>query len=266
METRTQHALSGETAALAANIENRRQAIAEAFLEKRMSGLAAARSLSDLADGLLASLMTLAEKTLRQPRRKAKGGGFCLVATGGYGRRQLAFHSDLDVMVLTEAPASKRVKATAAFVFGRLWDMGFKVGHSLRTPKAAARLAKKDLSVKTALLDARFLAGGEKLFKTFQKLYRKEVMAKGAKTFVEERLAERDRRHRKMGDSRYLVEPNVKESKGGLRDLHNLAWIARFLYGVGDLKGLAREKILRPDEVRAFERAEAFLWDVRQHL
>jgi len=258
----TEVAFRSDAKALAAEVEGGRRAIERAFLAKKISGLEAARALSDLADGLLGALLALAVK----PARRGNRDFLCLVATGGYGRRQLAFHSDLDVMALTATTPTPRVRKIASSVFGALWDMGFRVGHSLRTPKAAALLARKDLGVKTALLDARLVAGDEKPFKAFQKLYRKAAMAKGTKTFVEERLAERDRRHRKMGDSRYLVQPNLKESKGGLRDLHNLYWIARFLYGVSDLKGLAKEKILRPEEVQTFERAEAFLWDVRQQL
>jgi [protein-PII] uridylyltransferase len=249
-------------AKLAAEVKRRRAAIAEAFLAKRISGLDAARALSDLADWLLTVLLN---EAAGPSMRKGKI-GLCLVAAGGFGRRQLAFHSDIDVMVLSAGPPTRAVKTIASAVFGTLWDLGFNVGHSLRTPPAAVSLANKDLSVKTALLDARLVAGDEAPFKAFGKLYRKTVMKRGATTFVEERLDERDRRHQKMGDSRYLVEPNLKESKGGLRDLHNLYWIARFLYGVRDLGGLAKEKILRPEEVRTFERAEAFLWNVRQHL
>lgn len=231
-----------------------------------MDGLEVARALSDLVDRLIASLMKQDRHNRHIARIHQHPQNFCIVATGGYGRRQLAFFSDIDILVLHENRISSYLKTILHFCLGRLWDLGFKVGHSVQTSRSAVRLAQKDLSFRTALLDSRLIFGDRRIFRNFQRLYRSKIMAKGAQSFVEERLAARDRRHMKMGDSRYLVEPNLKEGKGGLRDLQSLFWISSLLYGVHDLKGLVRRKILRPREVKIFSRAEAFLWDVRQHL
>lgn len=248
------------------DILQQRSVLKELFLIKKMNGLEVARALSDLIDKLIVTLMKQdrQKRTTSQNHKKHKN--FCIVATGGYGRRQLAFFSDIDILILYENRISSYLRTFLHFCLNHLWDKGFKVGHSVHTARSAVKLAQEDLSVRTALLDSRFLCGDRKIYRNFYKLYRSEVMASGGQNFVEERLAARDQRHVKMGDSRYLVEPNLKEGKGGLRDLQSLFWISRFLYGVRDLKGLARRKILRPREVKIFGRAESFLWDVRQQL
>jgi [protein-PII] uridylyltransferase len=188
------------------------------------------------------------------------------VATGGYGRSEMAFYSDVDVLFLIPHKVVEWIENIAEFILQALWDLGLKVGHSMRSPDECIQQAEKDLTIKTALLDARFIAGEKKLFEALQKSYRKKITSGHGLEFVEDKLAERNQRHKKLGNSRYVVEPNVKEGKGALRDLHTLFWLARFLYGVEDLAGLEKKKILRKNEVAVFRRAENFLWTVRQSI
>ncbi|HUP67743.1 MAG TPA: [protein-PII] uridylyltransferase [Sphingomicrobium sp.] len=193
-------------------------------------------------------------------------GGFALVGLGGTGRGEMAPFSDLDLMVLTgAAPTAEQEKAAEA-IFHLLWDLKLKVGHSVRPVTELIALAKKDMTIRTAFLEARWLWGDEKLFDLAMGRFRKEVVAGTAAEFVAAKLAERDARHIKMGDSRYVVEPNVKDGKGGLRDLHTLYWIGKYVHGVARPADLVGAGLLSAAEFRRFDRAERFLWSVRCHL
>lgn len=253
------------------------QAIGPEYFKKRadleaavqsgeIKGLESAKRLSIATDELLQKLYALTTASVFLPGAHAASEEICLVATGGYGRRELGFFSDLDLLFLIPYKPTKRIESVAEFILQVLWDMGLKVGHALRSVDECIQLAKKDLSIKTALLDGRFLEGKQKLFSQLQKKYRKVLISGHGLQFVEDKLAERDRRHKKLGNSRYLVEPNLKEGKGALRDLHTLFWLGRFLYGAQDIAGLEKKKILKKDEVEVFKKAENFFWTVRQHL
>ena len=147
-----------------------------------------------------------------------------------------------------------------------LWDLKLKVGHSVRSTAQLIALAKKDMTVRTAFLEARWLWGDDKLFDVAMRRFRKEVVAGTAAEFVAAKLAERDQRHVRMGDSRYVVEPNVKDGKGGLRDLHTLYWIGKYVHGVERPADLVGAGLLTAAEFRRFDRAERFFWSVRCHL
>ena len=147
-----------------------------------------------------------------------------------------------------------------------LWDLKLKVGHSLRSIPQLIALAKKDMTVRTAFLEGRWLWGDDALFDAAMRRFRKEVVAGTAADFVAAKLAERDQRHIKMGDSRYVVEPNVKDGKGGLRDLHTLYWIGKYVHGVERPSDLVGAGLLTAAEFRRFDRAERFFWAVRCHL
>jgi [protein-PII] uridylyltransferase len=147
-----------------------------------------------------------------------------------------------------------------------LWDLNLKVGHATRNIDDCLRLAGEDLTIRTSLLDTRLLLGDRKLFRQFEERFRAEVVDPNGAAFVEEKLVERDKRHGRMGDSRYVLEPNVKEGKGGLRDLQTLFWIAKFLYGVDHVGDLVTRGALTPADARRFKKARNFLWTVRCHL
>ena len=189
-----------------------------------------------------------------------------LVATGGFGRSEMAPFSDIDIMFLVPYKRTPWVESVAEYILYMLWDLGLKVGHSIRSSDDCLRLAKKELSVKTALLDARFIWGDQALFKDFQEVFLAKVIAKKGIKFVEDKLAERDVRHNKMGDTRYQVEPNIKDGKGGMRDLQTIYWISKFLYGIESLDGLREQGVLREDELQLYKKADEFYWSVRCHL
>ena len=147
-----------------------------------------------------------------------------------------------------------------------LWDLGHKVGHATRTIKEAIRLARDDMTIRTSLLEARWLWGDKIMFSEFKKRFQSEIADGTGHIFVEAKLAERDARHDRMGDTRYVLEPNIKEGKGGLRDLHTLFWIAKYLFSVDDCQGLKEQGVLTADDIKLFTRAEDFSWTVRCHL
>ena len=155
-----------------------------------------------------------------------------LIAVGGYGRGEMAPHSDVDIGFLTpwkETPWHEQVVESMLYA---LWDLGLKVGQSTRSLDDMVRQAKGDVTVRTALLEARYVWGDQDLYDEAARRFKAEVQSDTARVFITEKLAERDLRHKRMGDTRYVVEPNVKEGKGGLRDLHALFWIGKYAYNV----------------------------------
>ncbi|CAA7616346.1 [protein-PII] uridylyltransferase [Magnetospirillum sp. UT-4] len=189
-----------------------------------------------------------------------------LVAVGGYGRGELSPQSDIDLLFLTPYKRTPFHEQIVEFVLYMLWDMGLKVGHATRSADECVRLGKGDLTIRTALLEMRWIWGDQPLFFDLQERFRTEIIAGSGEEFVEAKLAERDSRHTQMGDTRYVLEPNVKEGKGGLRDLHTLYWLAKYLYRVKDIGELVDMGVLSKEARRRFDKAQGFLWTVRCHL
>ena len=189
-----------------------------------------------------------------------------IVGLGGTGRGEMAPHSDLDLMFLTAGKPSSQIEKTVEAVLYLLWDLQLKVGHSLRSVDELIKLAKTDMTVRTAFLEARLLWGSEDIFETASRRFRAKIIAGSAAEFVSSKLAERDERHVRMGDTRYVVEPNVKDGKGGLRDLQTLYWLGKYIYDVREPKELVSVGLLSAEEFALFERAERFFWAVRCHL
>jgi [protein-PII] uridylyltransferase len=189
-----------------------------------------------------------------------------LVGLGGTGRGEMAPFSDIDLMMLVPQGRAPWCEQVAEALLYLLWDLKLKVGQSVRTPGEAITLAKSDMTIRTSLLEARYLWGDESLSEETRLRFRRDVVAGSARAFVTAKLAERDERHARMGDSRYVVEPNVKDGKGGLRDLHTLYWIGKYIHGVDQPAELVEAGLLTAEEYRRFERAERFFWSVRCHL
>ncbi len=194
------------------------------------------------------------------------GERLAVMAVGGYGRGELAPFSDIDLLFVTEAKAGPHAQAIVSAMLHALWDLGFKVGHATRTPDEVVRQAKADLTIRTAMLDARRVAGDAALADAACERYHREVVAGSAAKFVAEKLQERAERHKRLGDSRYLVEPNLKEGKGGLRDLHTLWWIGKYVHRVRRIEDLVGVGLLSQPELAEFKRAEDFFWSVRCQL
>lgn len=189
-----------------------------------------------------------------------------IVATGGYGRAELAPYSDVDLLFLLPYKRTPRVEQVVEYMLYILWDMGWKVGHAVRSVEDCIRHANDDITVRTSILEARFLWGEQSLFAELRRRFAKEIVASSASAFIEAKLAERDARHHKMHDSRYVLEPNVKEGKGGLRDLQTLFWIAKYAYQVETVGELVDRGVLLPEEAQKFAKAQNFLWTARCHL
>jgi [protein-PII] uridylyltransferase len=189
-----------------------------------------------------------------------------IVATGGYGRGLLAPFSDVDLLFLLPYKQTPWGESVVEYMLYLLWDLGLKVGHATRTVEQSLKLAQADVTIRTALLDARLILGDKPLFEELNHRFRREVVGGTARQFVEAKMAERDERHRRAGESRYRVEPNIKDGKGGLRDLHTLHWLAKYLYGDGPSTGTVEPKVFTADEVATFRRCETFLWTIRCHL
>ncbi len=217
-------------------------------------------------DQLIRVIFDAASTRVYPATNPTAGEHLSLVALGGYGRGELAPFSDVDLMFLRPYKQTPWGEQVVEFMLYLLWDMGLKVGHSTRSIDECARLATSDLTIRTSLLEARYVWGEQRLFLDFEERFRREVMAGSGPDFVEAKLAERDERHLRLGDSRYLLEPNIKEGKGGLRDLHTLFWIARYLYGTDEVAALVERGVLTAEEERSFDKAHEFLCTVRCHL
>ncbi|MEO1192727.1 MAG: [protein-PII] uridylyltransferase [Pseudomonadota bacterium] len=219
-----------------------------------------------MVDSLIRALYDHAADDLYPTANPSSGERLAVVAVGGYGRGELAPYSDLDLLFLYPYKMTARVEQIIEALLYYLWDLGFKVGHATRTVDDSLRLARRDQTIATNLLDARFLWGDQSLFLEFKTRFRSEVMKEEANSFLQAKLTERDERHKKTGDSRYSLEPHIKDGKGGLRDLQSLLWIAKFAHGVSSFQELQDRGLASKREVATFERAESFLWTLRCHL
>ena len=195
---------------------------------------------------------------------------FSIIAVGGYGRGELAPCSDLDLLFLLpnnlKINQSKHAEEVIQFILYILWDLGYSVGHSTRTIDDCIEKSKLDLTISTALLEKRFIVGNEDVFSLLNDKF--TFFIKNTKTlkFVEAKLVESELRHKRFGGSRYVVEPNVKDGKGGLRDLHTLIWISKFAYKVDSVSKLINIGALSKKEAASFAESQRFLLSVRCHL
>jgi [protein-PII] uridylyltransferase len=189
-----------------------------------------------------------------------------ILAVGGYGRAELSLQSDVDIHFLTPYKQTAWGEQVIETMLYLLWDLRLKVGHASRSMTEMITMAREDLTVRTAMLEGRYLWGDVALYEEARASFRKQIVAGTQAQFVQEKLAERDARHKKMGDSRYVVEPNLKEGKGGLRDLHTLYWIGKYVHGVDDTQQLIERGLFSAEEYEIFRKAEEFLLTVRCHL
>jgi [protein-PII] uridylyltransferase len=190
----------------------------------------------------------------------------CLMALGGYGRRELAPQSDIDLMFLYQAGSENAVESLVRAVLHPLWDCGFQVGHSVRTIADSIELAETDATVKTSMMEARFLAGSADLFQEFHRKYFRKVVSRNTDLYLDQKLEERRREYQKFGETVYLLEPNVKKSKGGLRDLHLLQWAGAARFQAPTIRELSDRGILSRADFLALTEAREFLWRVRALL
>jgi [protein-PII] uridylyltransferase len=234
--------------------------------EADSNGVADAAAHAGLLDGILRGAMEFACGQLYPIGNPTSGEELALIAVGGYGRRELAPHSDIDILFLYPYKPTPHLEQMAEFLLYRLWDLGLKVGQATRSINECIKLAKQDLTIQTTLLETRLLWGSERLASELERRVKDEICRHNESAFIEAKLAERDARHQRMGDSRYLLEPNVKEGKGGLRDLQTLVWLTRHIYDTRDWEDLVEHDVLTRPGLNSFLRARRFLWAVRCHL
>jgi [protein-PII] uridylyltransferase len=267
------HSYSGQDSTLRmALVERLRQLVADARtgarrqLERDGDGRACAEGLSSFQDALIRLAYEFTTTHIYRADNPSIAERMAVVAQGGYGRGLLAPGSDIDLLFLLPYKQTAWGESVAEYMLYLLWDLGFKVGHATRNIDQCVRLSLSDMTIRTALLDSRLLLGDEALYDDFQHRFRKEVLESNARPFVEAKLAEQNARHARAGASRYLVEPNVKDGKGGLRDLHTLHWLAKHLYPDKAEAEFVEAGVFTPHEYRSFRRCESFLWSVRCHL
>src|SRR5438105_10112927 len=192
----------------------------------------AVREQSFLIDQLIRVLFDLVTERVYPLANPTDGEKLAIVAVGGYGRGELAPFSDIDLLFLLPYKQTPHTEQVIEYLLYLLWDLGLKVGQATRTVADCVRYAKADLTIRTALLEARYIWGEQALYTELKQRFDAEIARGTAAQFVEAKLAERDARHQRVGDSRYQLEPNVKEGKGGHRDLHTLYWIAKYIHSI----------------------------------
>ncbi|KAF0118544.1 MAG: protein-PII uridylyltransferase [Rhodospirillaceae bacterium] len=247
-------------------LQNGRAAVRRRFEENDASGTDVVRANSFLMDQVIRVIHDFANEHVLETGVRTIGDHLSLAAVGGYGRGELSPFSDLDLLFLLPYKTTPYCEQTVEYILYLLWDLGLKVGHATRTVEECLRQARADTTIRTALLEARWVWGEQDLYRQFQTYFQEEILKASGIEFVETKLAERDTRHDRLGDTRYVLEPNIKEGKGGLRDLHTLFWIARYLYGVSDMGQLVNFGVLTQDAAARFTKARNFLWTVRCHL
>nr|WP_244642292.1 [protein-PII] uridylyltransferase [Chelatococcus reniformis] len=237
------------------------------WLDVERDGIVCAHRLSGLMDQVLQGIYRVLATHIYPVNNPSTSERLTLVATGGYGRGTMAPGSDVDLLFLFPYKATAWGESIVEAILYVLWDLKLKVGHATRSVDECIREARADLTIRTALLESRRVLGDEALFAELMTRFDKDVVQGTAPTFVEEKLAERELRLRQAGTaSRYVVEPNVKEGKGGLRDLNTLFWIAKYVYRVTDARELVAAGLFTPEEYARFNVCEEFLWRVRCHM
>lgn len=239
---------------------------AEEMLMEDGGGTVCAVRLSHLMDEIIRGLYDFAVTHVYRSKNPSSGERMAIVAVGGYGRGTLAPGSDIDLLFLLPYKQTPWGEQVVEYLLYMLWDLGLKVGHATRNIDECIRLSRTDITIRTAVLEARFLWGEDRLYEELMTRFDQEVVRSTGPEYVQAKLAERDERHRKAGASRYLVEPHVKDGKGGLRDLHTLFWIAKYFYRVRTGEELVEKGVFTREEYLQFVKAEDFLWAVRCHL
>jgi [protein-PII] uridylyltransferase len=228
-------------------------------------GIEIVRALTAAVDDLMRALYRYAEEehSLRHSRLNQR---LTIVARGGYGRQELNPHSDIDLLFLHDYKPGPHAEIITEIILHALWDAGLTVGYAVRNSTQCIKMAAEDLKEKTAILDARFLGGDEKLYVQFDQALISDVLNRNQQSFFKAKLEESRKRHKQYGESIYLLEPQLKEGEGGLRDLHTALWLAKVKYKVHALGELVQKAIITEAELNEVTVAQDFLFRVRNSL
>ncbi|MDO5619934.1 MAG: [protein-PII] uridylyltransferase [Paracoccus sp. (in: a-proteobacteria)] len=224
------------------------------------------RAIASMTDGIVTAVHHVATQHLHPQPNPSDAERLAVLAVGGYGRAEMAPSSDIDLLLLTPYKVTGWAESVVESMLYMLWDMKLKVGHSIRTVDDCLRLGQADMTIRTALLEHRLVTGFAPLAEDLRDRLWADLFANTIPEFVEAKLNERKDRHGRQGGQRYVLEPNVKEGKGGLRDLQTLYWIAKYIHRVDRAVELVDLGFFTRDEHSAFWQAEDFLWAVRCHL
>src|SRR5690606_20662864 len=239
---------------------------AEKMLRADGGGTACATRISHLMDEAIRCLYDFAVTHVYRVKNPPSAEKTVGVAGGGYGRGTRAPGSDIDLLFVLPYKQTPWGEQVVEYILYVLWDLGLKVGHATRNLAECMRLSRSDVTIRTSILEARFIHGDEALFDTLVERFDEEVVKDTGPEYIQAKLAERDDRHQRGGESRYVVEPNVKEGKGGLRDLQTLFWIGKYFYRVRTAEELVDKGVFTRKEYLQFRKAEDFLWAVRCHM
>ncbi len=242
------------------------RARAETLLNEDGLGILCAIRLSYLEDQIITLIYRFAIEHVFPAENPSSSEHLSVVAVGGYGRATLAPHSDIDLLFLLPYKQTPWGESVVEYILYMLWDLGQKVGHATRTLNECVRLSRSDMTIRTAILEARFIDGEKKLYDELIEKFDKDVLRNTSAEFIAAKLAERDARHNQQGNSRYMVEPNIKEGKGGLRDIQTLFWIGQYAYRVRRARALIKAGVFTEEEYNRFKKANNHLWTVRCHL
>ena len=245
--------------------KNGRAEIARAFAASPFNARPMTSAYCYLTDQLVRTTLQIAGQRLHPIETLGPNDRLAVIGVGGYGRGEMAPYSDVDLLFLIPQTPSQRTENLIESMLYMLWDLKLKVGHSTRTIRDCVTLGREDFTIQTALLEHRFIAADVALAQDLDETLKTDLFAGTGRSFIEAKLEERDARHRKQG-LRYVVEPNVKEAKGGLRDLQSLFWIAKHIYSVEHAADLVDRGVFLEEEFKTFVAAENFLWAVRGHL
>jgi [protein-PII] uridylyltransferase len=246
-------------------LANGREEISRRLLVSPSQGHAAAAEQAFLIDQIVRIIYDHVTQTLYPVANRSSSERIAILAVGGYGRGEMAPHSDVDIAFVTPYKRTAWTEQVVEAMLYLLWDLGLKVGQSSRSLDETVKMAQDDLTIRTALLESRFVWGDREVYDEAATRFW-GVVGKTGPEFVRLKMAEREERHKRMGDSRYVVEPNIKDGKGGLRDLHTLYWIGKYVHRVRSPAALVDVGLLTATEYRRFRRAENFLWAVRCHM
>ncbi|MEM6476178.1 MAG: [protein-PII] uridylyltransferase [Pseudomonadota bacterium] len=253
-------------AALREALDKGRAELARRLSEKPSAGYDCVHGHAFLIDQLIRVIHDYITQHVHQAPNRTAAERLAIMAVGGYGRAEMAPHSDVDIAFITPMKSAPWCEQVIEAILYLLWDLGLKVGHSSRTVSDTLKMAREDLTIRTALLEGRLIWGDQELYEEARQRFWSEVVKGSERAFLTQKLEERNNRHKRMGDSRYVVEPNVKDGKGGLRDLQTLYWIGKYIHRADSARELVGVGLLTKQEYRSFRRAEGFLLAVRSHM
>ncbi|MFC3629644.1 [protein-PII] uridylyltransferase [Paracoccus angustae] len=224
------------------------------------------RAIASLTDGIVIATHHVATTHLHPQRSLSEAERLAVLGVGGYGRAEMAPASDVDLLFLTPWKITAWAESVVESMLYILWDLKLKIGHSIRSVDECIRLGAGDMTIRTSLVEHRLVTGHAPLAEELRERLWVELFSKTVPEFIEAKLEERTARHQRQGGQRYVLEPNVKEGKGGLRDLQTLYWIAKYIHRVDRAVELVDLGVFTREEHLAFWQAEDFLWAVRCHL